>query len=264
MNDLEKIELYLGGNMTQEERLDFEEKVKSNPSLEQKLHLQNAINHHLGNKAFTADNHGSPYYNKIKKVVNNEESHKIRETIRQVNNQYINDKKNKTPIRLYVLSIAAVIAILFFGFNFLLQNQSNDGLYAQYYNENDLPSFVQRSDNDTIEISLEKAVALYKQENYSGTLKELSLYHQNNSKNKISRVYSAFSYAYLNDYKNAISELDVLENSNSLDADKAFWFKALIYLKAEDRENAKIQLEKITSSKSNYKYSKAKQILEDL
>lgn len=42
------------------------------------------------------------------------------------------------------------------------------------------------------------------------------------------------------------------------------WYKALLYLKAGETENAKIVLLQIQESSSNYKYKEAKELLEKL
>ena len=62
---------------------------------------------------------------------------------------------------------------------------------------------------------------------------------------------------------NAIETFNQLIESKLLDASKGYWYKALAYVKAGDKEQAKALLEKITSD-SLYNHQKAEELLDKL
>jgi len=49
-----------------------------------------------------------------------------------------------------------------------------------------------------------------------------------------------------------------------LDRSKGLWFKALVYLKMDDKKSAKHTLKKITENLSNFNYTKAEKLLAEL
>ena len=63
---------------------------------------------------------------------------------------------------------------------------------------------------------------------------------------------------------NAISDFDKMTNSNHIDHSRGRWFKVLTFLKMNDTTRARISLEKITESSSNFKYDEALELLKKL
>lgn len=264
MSNLEKVDLYLGGNMSSDEVEAFEQDMKSNPELHHEVQLQDAVNHHLGEQQYAFGTEGNEYKRRLEEIASNEDSERIKETIGKVSEKYKLEYANKKSSRplYYVFSVAAVV-LLFFGSYFLLKQQSGNDLYNSYFSNSDLPSFVQRS-NTTDDLRLEKATALYNEEKYDSVLIVLDDYHKEHPNNYLTRIYSGLSYANLEDKEKALKELTILENATSLDAHKAYWHKSLVYLKFEDKPNAKLMLQEIVKSSNNYKYNVAKEILEAL
>lgn len=77
-------------------------------------------------------------------------------------------------------------------------------------------------------------------------------------------IYSGMAQAELGKLDEAIDQFDLLENSNSLDASRAYWYKALVYLDNDAVQKAKEQLKKLLDTPGNYKFEEAKELLEKL
>ena len=55
-----------------------------------------------------------------------------------------------------------------------------------------------------------------------------------------------------------------LESGSSLDQNKAYWYLAMVYLKAGEKERAINVLETLTEDPTRYKYKVAQELLEKL
>ena len=62
----------------------------------------------------------------------------------------------------------------------------------------------------------------------------------------------------------AIKQFEILENLGIEDSSRALWYKALIYLKFNKKAEAEELLNTIVLKASNYKYKKAKELLDEL
>lgn len=138
---------------------------------------------------------------------------------------------------------------------------SNDELYGNYSEYSNLPSFVSRSNAE--ENKLYEAETLFKSEQYKDAL-EIFQTNFGGSKDEGSVfIYTGLSQLELKQYEQAESTFNKLIESDLLDAQKGYWYKALLYLKQDKVEEAKSILNQIVE-KSQYNHPKAKALLSDL
>jgi len=173
----------------------------------------------------------------------------------------VETKSNLRRIIIYASSIAAVGLILFFGF-FSEKQFSNQELYNHYYNAEQLPSFVSKS-NGTEDII--KAELLFKEQKYQEALLLFdSINTKAPNKNPSVLIYLAQANAELERYDVAINYLSNLEKSNAIDYHKAYWFKSLLYLKQGKKDKAISVLKNISNNKTYFNHDKAVELLEKL
>ena len=138
---------------------------------------------------------------------------------------------------------------------------NNDDLYAEYSDYSNLPSFVSRGEVGTD--SLYNAENLFKENKYKEAL-DIFQSQINTSTNTGSvYIYTGLSQIELEQYKQAENTFDTLIESNLLDAEKGYWYKALLYLKQDNHEKA-ISILKVIVSESLFNNKKATELLNKL
>ncbi|MCH9661213.1 MAG: hypothetical protein K0U54_09910, partial [Bacteroidetes bacterium] len=108
-------------------------------------------------------------------------------------------------------------------------------------------------------------VLAFQKEEYPEALQHFEVYKSKGLHlNDAVYLYSGMSHIALGDFESGHSDFDILIASNSLDASKGLWFKALAYLKANDTHKAKQMLLEILSDSSNFNTTKAQELFEEL
>ncbi len=258
-----KIEAYLSGRMSTEDTHQFELEVASKPDLKDELALYKSITHHLTN---TSDEDAAGYDSKHKKeieaYIQSEEGKAIKKKLLKINEDYKTTSKKENPKRrslYYVVSLAAIFVLLF---GLFFTSNSNADLYTDYYKPSELPSFTSRSDQASL---LSKASTAFKEGNLDISLTSFQEYNITAKEiNPLVYVYTGLIYSEKGNLEEAIKQLDLLENSQSLDNSRALWYKALTYLKFDKSTNAKETLISIIRDSTNYKYKEAKELLAKL
>ena len=185
-----------------------------------------------------------------------------------------NDYNQKPPLehksvkrsgrkRSYFL-VAAAVAVFFMVSTFalmFLSEQGTDTLYAAYYSTNDLPFIIQRDESNT---TLEQGVLAFQNRNYSEALAYFESYEVSNPETDVALyLYKGATYLELNNFDKAIEEFELAIDSNSIDATKGFWFKALTYLKAGDEVRAKYVLTDISQHVWYFNHDKSERIAKE-
>lgn len=258
-----KIEAYLSESMPKKEAQQFELEVASQPYLKKELALYKSMTHHLTN---TSDQdttqYGIKYKKEIDAYIQSEEGKAIKKKLSKVKEDYktTSEKKNSKIRPLYYLLSAVAVLVLLFGIFFT--GNSNENLYKAYYQSTELPSFTSRSDQASL---LSKGSTTFKEGKLDVSLTSFQEYITiGKGVNPLVYVYTGLIYSEKGNLEEAITQLDLLENSQSLDSSRALWYKALTYVKFDRLINAKQALRAILDDPSNYKYSEAKELLEKL
>lgn len=263
-SDYHKIEAYLGGNLSETERLQFEMELEQDPELYGAFEISKAINFHLSE---TDTQEVTPkdqaYIYELKNFLHSSEAQDIKQKLKAGEAHFRSNQNPATKFK-FVWSIAASL-VLFMGiagYLFFNTNPSNLSIYEEYYSENDLPSLVSRGDTST---SLSQGLTAFDRDDYRKAAVEFDRY-LTNTLDPDPRVYLYLgaSYSELNNTQKALEAFDALIASNSLDASKGLWFKALTLVKADQIPQAREVLVEITTSTSNYNYELALELLGDL
>lgn len=267
MSDLEKeIELYFSGEMTPKQKLDFEEKIKTNSKLEEEINIYKEM-HSIYDDTNWKIIDSSTKNQKVVKYeafLKSEKGKNIAHSIKNIENEYFTNKPTSHIKKwlLYGTSIAAIFIIAFL--TLYTYNSEIDGksLYTDYKNWNSLPSLTLRSENT----SLAEAEKLFRQQSYAEALNMFNTYQSENSKELNPQVllYKGVTQLELNQNENAQKTFEQLLHSDTLDASKAHWYLALVYLKTDHIKNAQKELQIVISNPKNDNYIKALDLIKKL
>lgn len=264
MNDLSKdllIDDYLNNRLSREDLIAFEKQLFTDHDLAEEVR----INKNLYALHETDDWEDINVLNKdgidYQEYLLSDDAKKIKSAISDANNNY---KRNSiTPMKRFQwYGIAASLVLLIaFSYTFTSNLNTPENLYADYSNLSDLPSLTQRSDADKL---LSEAENLFLDKQYLATVRSLELYNEKyNSQSVNTLLYQGMSYLELKQYSKAELIFKTLQNSDSLDKNKAHWYLALSSLKQENITNTKKVLQLIITN-SYYNNQKAEQLLAEL
>lgn len=267
MSEIEKeIELYLSGNMTPEQQLNFEKKMNSDLQLKQDVATYHEMQSFYDPQDWNTID-PKKQHNQIEAYetfLKSEKGQGIASSIKSAENQHFQEK---TPSGIkkwiwYGSSIAAILVIGFFIIFQITKTTDSIDLYAEYKNWEDLPSLTQRDENT----QLSKAEGFFRKEQYSEALSEFRNYkvEHTDELNPQVLIYIGIAELELDQNKSAENTFTKLLNSNTLDAPKAHWYLALTYLKMNDRNKTMQELDKILKDSKNFNYKKAQKLVNEL
>ncbi len=265
MNDNLKhqIEAFLGDTMSPEEATAFVALMEQDPQLRDEVRLSMQINHHLRGDTLDDDIPNNQYTRELMTFFESEEAKGLKAKLRKVESEYHSENKKPSGKRKRYLFAAVLTFFIISTLGVLLLSpNSAQELYASYYTSEDIPSVITR---DTDVTALQNGATAFKNGDYNLALEELNEYISTEEiVNPSVYIYTGLSNAELGEYEAALMELDKLINSNALDRSKGLWFKALVYLKMDDKKSAKNTLKKLTENLSNFNYTKAEKLLAEL
>lgn len=256
-----EIDKYLSGDMSEIEKQAFEAKISSDPMLAEELKLQKDMrsiydeqNWFEGDKKILKQEETK----QLQTFFKSEESEVLKNTIQEV----ISENKSNSGNRfLPILKIAAVIAVLITISIYLFKEPSYEDLYAEYMHMEEIPSLISRGESGTKE--LENAQVLFRDEKYTKAIEIFTQYQANaESINPLSFIYTGVAFLEINEFEKALTQFELLANSNTLQSKKAIWYKAMVFLKQNNEEKLIENLEVIVADKNNYNFDKAQQLLE--
>jgi tetratricopeptide (TPR) repeat protein len=243
VTNLEKIELYLANEMKAAEKAAFEQELTENKDLKETYLLYVSIENTMKQDIDT---------DKVsfQKIINEQQQKHF-----SSNKQF----KKQTPIRklLFIgLSAAAIIAIMFTFFPKSSSiKKSNDELYA-YYAKIDTVDEVTRGNNDSL---FNIAAQLFNQKKYAESAK---LFENIQSNNAQVQFILGIAYTEIKQFDKAVTYFDEVLKGNSVFKEKAYWHKAMVYLKKNDTEKCKQQLKSI-NKEAEY-YDEAQKLLKEM
>jgi len=256
-----KIESYVLGVMPEEQRALFEAEILANPTLRKEVELVEQLNNHLMDDFHSGTVQESEYTGELRSFFNSNEAKEIKNKIRKVNDEY---KLSSQPRKRKFFNVAAVLVALLMGsFGYLFFAPiSGEKMFNSYYSESDLPSVVKRGGEGN---PLVQGVISFKDQNYKEAIISFKLYKESSEDiDPTVYLYHGISFLETDEIQLALAEFNKMIASESLDRSKGLWFKALAYIKIEDKEAAKIVLNKIASNSSNFNYEEALELIEKL
>lgn len=257
--DTALINAYLGGSLSKKDLLIFNKKMSENEAFKKQVNFEIQMQESLSDSqwSFIEDVENEKVL-EYKKIIDQQEIQELKETLRNLfENKKPKTKKNHT----IWYGIAAILVVSISLFSLLNKSNGRENLYTYYLEDTDIPSLVVRSENQS---SLNKIQQSFEDKKYDESINLINdslLFKSQSSGNLL--IIKGISQLEINKTKEAISTFDSLINSDLVDGQKGYWFKALVYLKLDDFENCKDLLLQITEKKL-YNYSKAKELLKEL
>ncbi|MEQ6123683.1 tetratricopeptide repeat protein [Pseudotenacibaculum sp. MALMAid0570] len=253
------IERFLNGELSKEERKSFLERVNSDVEFKEHVTLEKQLRESLDENSWSfLEEDDNPEVTEFEAIYKSEETQELKKTIAQAQDEY---NKTSVPKRKNWLAYSAAASVLIFiAYNvFNLSPKSNDALFSSYLQGTDLLALVDRSDSIN---QLAKAQVFFDKKEYQKTI-EILTQVVDTSKNGNVYLYLALSQIELQKYDEAEVTLNKLINSNLLDAQKGYWYKGLLYLKSDQTEKTKEELQIIIDS-SYFKNKEAKKLIKKL
>ena len=196
-----------------------------------------------------------------------EEEENLKESLSGLSKKYFNQPDNTARVvplvkkRKWLFAAAAVIFILLAGayWVFFTGSKDNEELYAQYAVHQLLS--LQRGNKDTIKV-LQDAVTAYNSGKFNQALTGLTRYLQTDSSDAELVLAEKICLIETGNYEQAIMGLNKIEAGNDIFRFQAIWYKALAYLKQNNKAECKKILASIPANADTY--SKAKNLLKEL
>lgn len=237
-NNIEiQTERYLAGEMSFDEKLAFEKIIADDKDLKEHILLS-------------------------KKLVEKHEYVAFKKNLLSAKKNYLQTTKKRYN---YIYWSVAATIIVFIGlFSYYQSIPANlDKLYAIHSNKIEMPSFIVQGNNQ--QQTLEELEVSFKNKNYKRSVHLCDVQLKSSSKsNPNILIYKGVSLLNLNNEKEALIIFNELIQSDAIDASKGNWYKAITYMKLNNKIALKNTLETIIKDPTNYNYKKARKILNSL
>lgn len=233
-----KLYKYLEGNMTEDERSDFERKIQNNARLKETIEVYKGIDGFMNKE---------------------EELEDVKQTVKGLHTKYENRQQS---IKVFKLSgiAASIIILLSIGTYLGLINKTPDTLYKKHYTAWNTDNTLRSITSDSLTLEWIKA---YESKAFNEAINKFNALPESIQKKPESVLLLASAYMEIQNYNKAIY---VLTNFNtdgySLFEPHFNWYAALCYIKTENTAEAHKLLQKLINNK---KYGDAaKEILKKL
>jgi tetratricopeptide (TPR) repeat protein len=231
-------ENFLDGQLSNEERLDFEEKLKKDLEFQNDFEMYKETSAYLKNK-FDSDTIA------------------FKQSLKSISKNHDLDAQKKEikifPTYTWYYVAASIVVLL--GFWFFMQNGN-----PQYsdYSTHETAAFVERAEANP---DIKMAEVAFNSKNYKEACVYLEKILKNNPSPEFQYFY-AISLLEQNQFLKAETQLDTLKRSNTIYKEKAIWYLALSKLKQEKWDECKSYLNQIPETSEDYE--KAQELLEKL
>lgn len=268
------IERFLNDELSKKEHKAFLERMENDAEFKERVTLEKQLHESLDENSWSfLEEDDNPEVKEFEALLKSKESQKIKQSIAEAQADYQSSSKDDTgdeialkkppsqKKNLWLYAAAAAVLIFFVVNVFMLKPKSNEELFSKYIQKTDLFALIDRGyvGNDSL---LSKAQGYFDNKEYQKAADILTQV-VDSSKNSNIYIYLAISQIELNEFDKAEKTLNKLILSRLLDAQKAYWFKSLLYLKTDQVEKSKKELQIIIDS-SYFKSKDAKKLLKKL
>lgn len=240
-NNLELIESYFTGNMTPEERSDFEKKITEDKDLSALFNIYKTIDTEMYNKQRFETEEAA-----LKSTLNglSKKYFKAQAPVISLNPQ-------KKLLRT-VMSAAAGLILIFVSYLAFFTNNGSVTQMADKYVKNELQKNLSLT-MDGARDSLQIGLTAYNDKDYAKALQLFNAIYERNNEMNDALKYSGIVYLVTKDYDNALQRFDELEQKKDLFSNAGMFLKAVTLLqrnKPGDQAQAKILLQQVVKEKA--------------
>lgn len=224
-------EKYLTNNISKEDRVFFERKLKNDLSFKEEFNTYKDASSFLENK-----------------FKNEEKLNQFKENLQKISN------KNFTPTKKKIFKIwryGAVASILLLAGIFFF-NSNEKPSYDNFVNYNTIELTVRNSQNNT----LFKAEKAYNSKDFTTAITFFNSLLKENPNNSEIQLYKGFSLIEINKFNKAQKILNPIANGNSAFKHKAIWYLALSNLKQKNYKACLNHLHLIPETAEEYTMAK--------
>ena len=232
----ERIAAYLFDDMTQEERVQFDNDLLIDEDLADEFEIQSNAISYIESRVILEDMKSDPYLSDAELLVDKYfESNKVKTKI-------ITFNQNR---RIYwVGAVAAVLVGLISAVSILIQDPIVS-LFTRYYSPIDEATISSRGDNGDLGTEISNAVQLYFNEDYIESTEIFKHLNGETPNNPIINLYIGLNSLALEEFEEAINQFEDYIDSYELFLPEVKWYLSLCYLKIGNAEKARILLNEL-------------------
>lgn len=255
---LEQLELYLTGQMSEEEHRQFEQEIESNPDLQEFLVIYESVDAFQDEDNWPEVTVDSNEVKAIAEKFRASDTLEFEEKVKQFHQQ--RTQKSSFGRRGLIVMTSIAAACLLFIFQLWPPDITLDSVYEDNSSWSELPSFSEKSDTTNAQkLRLEAAFKAAQYEQVIAISDSILSNIQPLAPNVM--IYQGISLLELNRFDDAIAIFTKLSNSNALDAHKAYWYIALVHAKQGNFDQFSKAIKKVESDSTYYKHKEAVLIL---
>lgn len=242
-NLFEKFEDYLNGELSSEEKSQFETTISSDKELSVEFNLYRAIETEM----------------RVHESYSSNES-TLKNSLQTLNNQYFDSNQQQTGkvVQLFsshsfrtAAAVAASIIVLLAAYIVLFQPDQNSQRLAENYFDEHLQQLSQTMDASTD--SLQLGIAAYNNKEYVRALAYFQGVYHNYPENSEAKRNIGLTYLATEEYDKALQQFDELASVDSLYSNPGLFFKAVtLMLRNEegDKQQAKQLLQQVVTEEA--------------
>ncbi len=250
LNDLliEKLEKYLNDDMHHNERELFQEEINDSVDLQEFIEIYNQIDTFKNDTDWVAFKGDAKKLKQVTRLFQKSDTVAFSQKLKDFKSNYTDNnstKKIKWQRIALFSSVAASIFFIFYSILFQTSNLSN--IYEQHNSWDEIPSLSVKG--NILESQKNKLEKLFLSKDYNASIilcKTILSSSQNIEPNIL--LYLGISQIETGNYNDALRTFSKLINTNTIDSHKGYWYKAMVYLKLNDKENTINTLQKIVSN----------------
>ena len=241
------VDRYLHGDMSADERVDFEHRLKEDPELEELLNIQKDID----------------------EVILDREALDFASTLDAAYDTYKKSRKSISRHKqVYRLAGIAAMLLVFLGIGFVIRQQSvklplNQAIVKKYYRPYEVPVNY-RSAEGTVDATFRLAVEKYNDKQYSEAIRLFEQVLKEDDTRMDANLMNGLSNFEIKNYKRADSSFRrIIKHRDNLYIQQAQWYLGFCFLMTNQDEKAVKLYRKIVDEKGFYS-KKAEKILKKL
>lgn len=234
-------ENYLSGDLSSEERQQFERLLTEDASVRKSFETYKDIASYLEQS-----------------ISKKEESEAFKENLNNISDSYFNVEETETKtrkLRPWNLAIAASIVLLL---GFFIFNPFSTPTYSDY-NDFETISLTERGEQDEL---LKLAELAFNNKNYEKAAEAFNTLLENDSTNNELKLYTAISNVEIDNYEVSDVLLEEIIQGKSIYVEQAKWMYALSQLKQKQHKES-LEILKTISEESEY-YNEAQKLINKL